>query len=132
MKPPLPLSRVDKLIIEPDEILYLVQEMTKRAREGGAVDRYTSLAVLTKKYSGDPDRVFCISERVRCLVQMLEDPRMEAWTRKGPDLDYTLTREPVFKATAKCPLIRGQNRFEFDRDVFFRIVLEEAEAEGTI
>jgi hypothetical protein len=127
----LPFGDVDKLTIEPDEILYLVQEMTRRAREGDSVDWHTSIGVLADKYPGDPDRVFCISERIRCLVDMMSDPRMVAWTKKAPDLEYTLTKAPVFKATAKCPLIRGDKRFKFDPDVFFRIILEEAEAEGT-
>jgi hypothetical protein len=47
-----------------------------------------------------------------------------------PDMDYSLTEAPVFKATAKCPLILGEKRYKFDPDDFFRIV-EEAEGEGT-
>ncbi|HTV55215.1 MAG TPA: hypothetical protein VMI06_09890 [Terriglobia bacterium] len=46
------------------------------------------------------------------------------------EAEYSLMKEPVFKATARCPLIRGEKRYKFDPDVFFRIVLEEAEAEG--
>ena len=130
--PPLPFEKVNELVIQPEEILYLVQEMTARARRGETADWHTSIAVLARKYRGDPDRVYCISARIRCLVEMMKDSRMAAWVRAAPELDYSLTKEPVFRATARCPLvlIRGEKRYRFDPEVFFRIVLEEAEAEG--
>lgn len=128
--PPLPFEKANDLVIRPEEILYLVQEMTARARRGEKADWHTSIAVLAGKYRGDPDRVYCISARLRCLVEMMKDSRMAAWVRPTPELDYSLTKEPVFRATAKCPLMLRENRYRFDPEVFFRIVLEEAEAEG--
>ncbi len=133
-RPPLPFERVNELVIKPEEIIYLVQEMTARARRGETADWHTSIAVLAEKYHGDPDRVYCISVRIRCLAEMMKDARMAAWVRAAPELDYSLTKEPVFRATARCPLVlvlvQGEKRYRFDPEVFFRIVLEEAEAEG--
>jgi hypothetical protein len=132
--PPLLFEKVNELVIKPEEIIYLVQEMTARARRGERPDWYTSIAVLAEKYRGDPDRVYCISARIRCLVEMMKDARMAAWVRAAPELDYSVTKEPVFRATVRCPLVlvlvRGEKRYRFDPEVFFRIVLEEAEAEA--
>lgn len=127
---PRPFDQVDRLAIEPEEILYLVQEMTARARRGERPGWSTSIDVLSEKYRGDPERVYCISVRIHCLVDMIRDGRMAAWVRAAPEADYSLTKEPVFRATARCPLIRGETRYRFDPDTFFRIVLEEAKTEG--
>jgi hypothetical protein len=127
---PLPFEKANELVIQPEEILYLVQEMTARARRGETADWHTSIAVLAEKYRGDADRVYCISARIRCLVEMMKDARMAAWVRAAPELDYSLTKEPVFRATARCPLVLAERRYRFDPEVFFRMVLEEAEAEG--
>lgn len=125
-----PFEGADKLVIEPEEILWLVQQMTARARRGESPDWQTSITVLARKYRGDPQRVYSISMRIRCLVDMMKDARMAAWVRAAPEIDYSLTKEPVFRATARCPLILEENRYRFDPDVFFRLVLEEAEGEG--
>jgi hypothetical protein len=127
---PLPFGAAGKLVIEPEEIIYLVREMTARARRGERPDWHTSIAILAEKYRSEPDRVYCISARIRCLVEMMKDPRMAAWVRAAPEPDYSLTKEPVLRATARCPLVMGERRYRFDTVVFFRIVLEEADAEG--
>jgi hypothetical protein len=129
-RPPAPFADAAKLVIEPGEILSLVQEMTARARRGERSDWESSIAVLAEKYRGDPDRVYCISVRIRCLADMMKDARMAAWVRPAPELDYSLTKVPVFRATARCPLILARERYRSDPDVFFRVVLEEADAEG--
>lgn len=128
--PPLPLEKMNKLVIEPEEIIYLVQEMTARARRGERPNWQTSIAILAEKYRGYPDRIHCISVRIRCLTDMMEDGRMAAWVRVAPEFDYSLTKKAVFRATARCPLILREKQYRFDPDVFFRIVLEEADAEG--
>ena len=128
--PPLPFEEAVQLVIEPEEILWLVGEMTARARRGERPDWSPSIAALAGTYRGDPDRVYCISVRIRCLVDMMRDARMAAWVRAAPEVDYSLTKEPVFRATAWCPLILEEKRYRFDPDIFFRTVLEEAEAEA--
>jgi hypothetical protein len=122
---------VTQLVIDPEEIIYLAQEMAKLHEEQEPTDWYTSIGILAEKYPGDPDRVFCISERFRCLRMLMNNPRMQRWSITAiDDPDCNHTNGAVFRAVAKCPLRRVEERLHFDADDFFRIVLEEAEVEG--
>ncbi len=130
-KQPQAIQEAMDLTIDPEEILYVVTEMTRRHDKREAPDWFTSIGVLVERYPGDVERVFCITERMRCLVQMMKDSRMRRWTVDAKDPSCSITNEAVFRAAAKCPLVLRKKRMSFDADEFFRIVLEESDSEGT-
>jgi len=122
-------ARLEKLDIESDEILSLIEEMAERHETNDDVDFETVMIVLVRRYPRDPDRAFCISQRVLCLNPMMKDERMRGWTIKTIDPNCTLTNYAVFRAVAKCPLRLDNDHIRFDSDEFFRLVLEESDSE---
>lgn len=124
------IRTIQNLSIEPEEILYLVQEMTRRRETSNEVDWYTSLAILFDRYPCDGDRTFCINQRMECLLPMMADARMRGWSMDAVEPGCVLTNESVFRAVAKCPLHAGEDRLWFDPDEFFRLVLEESQPQG--
>jgi hypothetical protein len=118
--------------IKPEEILYVVKEMTRLRQEGGEPDWYSMIFILSKRYKRKSDKMFCISERIGCLREMLKDERMRGWSMQTVDKDCLLTNGAVFRGVALCPLKRGEDRKRayFDPDEFFNIVLQETQSEG--
>ncbi len=128
-KPPRKVVEAQQARIEPEEIVYLVTEMAKRHDEGA--DWYTQIAILADRYPMPSERPFAISERMECLLKMLKDERMRGWSMEVPDNHgCILTNEAVFRAAALVPLHIVGERFKFDAEEFFSIVLGEADAEG--
>ena len=118
------------LTIEPDEILYLVKEMTKRHDEGHEVSWSTQIGILADRYPRGNNRAFCIMERMQSLIEMMKDDRMRGWSMDGPDPKCNLTSEAVFSATALAPLHIHGHRVSFVADEFFEILLRETPHEG--
>jgi hypothetical protein len=121
--------------VKPEEILYVVREMSRLRDEGEEPDWYSMMFILKDRYEGEKEQVvklFCISERMRCLVDMTKDARMRGWSMKAIQKDCLLTNEVVFRGVALCPMKRDEDgrRMHFDPDVFFDIVLQECESEG--
>jgi len=116
--------------IQPEEIIYLVQEMAALHEDGREPDWDSSLMILVKRHPGQPGKAHCIWERMRCLSEMAKDARMRGWTMNGPEEGCMLTSEAVFRATALCPLHAGDEEVRFDPDEFFSIVLSETPEEG--
>jgi hypothetical protein len=128
---PVMMQRAQEIIVDPEDIIFLVKEMTKLREEGRNVDWATSIFILRDLYESDADKMFCVSERMRCLSKLMKDPRMKGWTIEDPDPECIITNHAVFRAVAKCMLRFDEKRTWFDADEFFRIVLEECDAEGT-
>jgi hypothetical protein len=125
-------KKIEKLDIEPDEIFSLIEEMAKRHETNDDVDFTTAMIILAMRYKKDPDRAFCISERMRCLNPMMKDERMRGWTMNTQDPKCTLTNHAVFRAVAKCSLqFDKKDHVWFDPDEFFRLVLTESDSETT-
>src|SRR5262249_30603450 len=124
---------IDKMKIDPEEIIYLVQEMVRRHDENLDVGFESSVFVLFEKYKGRDDianRAFCVTTRMHCLAELMGDARMRGWTMETRDPECTLTNSAVFHAVALCALRHENEQYHFDADEFFRIALEEAEPEG--
>jgi len=118
------------LTIQPEEIIYLVQEMSKLHNEGVKTDWYSSVGILAERHKGDRSRAVCISQRMMCLAKVMEDDRMRAWTKKPEGKEYILTNQAAFIAAAKCPLRYENEELFFDPEEFFQIALAESPAEG--
>jgi hypothetical protein len=121
--------------IEPEEIIYLVEQMQAPSR--GSTDNgggfFASMAILGNRYRGEKncvDRMFCIQTRMECLAGLMKDDRMRGWTMETNDPKWTVTNGAIFHATALCPLLIESGRFHFNPDEFSRIALEVAEPEG--
>jgi hypothetical protein len=116
--------------IEPQEILHLVTEMTKRHGEGQEVNWYTQVGILADRFPGKSPKLFAISQRMQCLIEVMKDPRMRGWTFEVADPNCLITNEAVFRATALAPLHLTKDRITFDPEEFFLIVLGESEPEA--
>jgi hypothetical protein len=124
---------IDKVKIDPEEILYLVQEMARRHDENLDMGFESAAFVLFEKYKGRDDiadRAICVTTRMHCLADLMGDERMHGWTMETKDPECTLTNGAVFHAVALCPLHLKNEQYRFDADEFFRIALEEVEPEG--
>lgn len=124
---------IQAIQIDDEEIFYLVEEMSRlhQEREPGETDWYSAMALMADKYREDHERIFCIMERMQCLMPMLKDERMRGWTMEGIEEGCLLTNEAIFRAVARCPLKADAKRIWFDPDEFFRMALQETESEGT-
>ena len=127
--------RAFNLKIRPDEIIYLIQEMTNRHDLSEKPDFYTSMAILLNRYKGQKraaDRMFSITTRMHCLSDLMKtgDERWNGWSKMTSDPACIVTHQAIFEATALCPLHVSQERTYFDADEFFKIDLERAESEG--
>ena len=116
--------------VKPEEIIALVQEMETRHDEGRELDWESSIIVLLQQHPGQPQKVLCISERIRCLFEMTKDARMRRWSFETPEHGCLRTSEAVFRAAALCPLHAHKDGVRFDADEFFRIVLDETPSDG--
>jgi hypothetical protein len=117
--------------VEPEEILYLVQEMNELRKEGHEIDFYMTVAVLHNRYGDDHMRMHCLSTRMHCLSVLMKDPRMRGWSMQAIEAECVLTNEAVFHATAKCALLGDDRTCYFSADEFFEVVLKETGSEGT-
>lgn len=124
-------ERIERLDIQPDEIISLVEEMAERHETDDDVDFDTVMIVLALRYKDEPNRAFCISQRMLSLNPMMKDERMRGWTIKTIDPDCTLTNYAVFRAVAKCPLRLHNDHVRFNSEEFFCLVLEESDSETT-
>lgn len=121
------------MVIDPEEIIYLVQEMADRHYKGQEIGFEYSVLALLEKYEGRDDiadRTYCVSTRMHCLICLMGDKRMRGWSMETKDPECTLTNCALFHAAALCPLRLDSERYRFDADEFFRIALEKAEPEG--
>ncbi len=122
-------SRVVK--IEPSDIKYLVLELEKLRGSGVSKGFETQVSILLKRHGvNKSSKIFAIIERMRCLVDLMEDDRMRGWTLQGTVEGCTLTHEAVFAATATCRLIYRDEHFSFDPDEFFRVALRHTPGEA--
>lgn len=120
---------LQKIEIEPEEIVYLVQELAKDHEAGYDGDFYSAVRILHERYQDDIERTFCITERLRCLIELMKSPRMRGWAFQSTQPDGVFTNGAVFHATAKCTL-RGEDRAYFEPDEFFDWVLKESDSAG--
>jgi hypothetical protein len=122
------------MTIEPEDIVHLVQEMTRLhdegRGEGRTPDMYSAIGILAERHRGDVGKPACIMQRMRCLEEVMKDSRMRGWSFNGPEEGCKITSEAVFRATAICPLKATSKRLWFDADNFFEIVLRETDSEG--
>jgi len=121
--------------VKPEEILYIVNKMTRLREQGQKPDLDAAMFILTDHYKGKKnavDKVFVITERLQCLANLikLNDERMRGWTMEAVEPDCMITNTAVFTATAFCQLNREKDRPYFDPDEFFDICLRECESEG--
>ena len=122
--------------VRPEEILYVVTNMTRLHEEGKKPDFQTAMFILSDYYRGKRnavDKVFVITERLQCLANLIKknDERMRGWTMEAVDPDCMITNTAVFVATALCRPRRGdKDRPYFDPDEFFDVALSESESEG--
>ena len=124
------LEALSTMVIEPEEIFYLVKEMSRHHEEGREADWEVSVLILISRYPKDPDRALCIAERMRCLREIMKDDRMGGWSLKTNDPECSMTNEAVFRSVAKCPLRTDADHIWFDPDEFFDLTLREVESEG--
>jgi hypothetical protein len=116
--------------IEPEEITYLVKKMANCHDANGNADWYTQVGILADRYPGNSSRVFCLMERMQCLIGMMKDSRMKGWSMNVDDPNCLLTHDAVFRATALAPMYVNGQRLQFKADEFFDLVLSEAPSEG--
>lgn len=123
------------MVIEVEEIIYLVQELARRHQEEapGTIDAFTEGSLILSasgRYRSQPGRAFCLLERMSALAHLSGDSRMRGWTIKGIEEGCLFTTEAIFRAAAKCPLRADSKRVWFDPDEFFKIALSETTPEG--
>lgn len=128
-------DRALQLNISPDEITGLVQAMVERYDQYGQADFRISSVILAERYKGRRnalDRMFCITTRMQCLVDLIRsnDPRLKGYTKSANDPSCTVTHSAMFYATALCPVRLSGEHTWFDSDEFFDIVLRQVEPEG--
>lgn len=129
-------EELDATNVMPEEIMYVVNNMTRLHDQGQKPDFYTAIFILTDHYKGKKNavnKVFVITERLQCLANLVKenDPRMRGWTMDAIEPDCVITNTAVFAATALCSLRRGDTDHPyFEPDEFFDIVLRESESEG--
>ena len=128
-------ERALQLNISPDEITGLVREMVERYDRSGQRDVHTSSVILAERYKGKRnalDRMFCITTRMQCLVDLIrsDDPRLKGYTKSTNDPSCTVAHSAVFHATALCPVRLSGEHTWFDPDEFFDIALRQAVPDG--
>jgi uncharacterized protein HemY len=128
-------QHIANMPIKPEEIFDLFEEMAQYCEKTGEKPGLdTALAILFEKYKkrkNAVERVFAISERLKCLVRLTKDKRMREWTRKTDDPDCIEIHSTVGGATARCTVKFEGNNSYFDPEEFFQIVQEQQEAEST-
>jgi hypothetical protein len=116
--------------VEPEEIIYLVEELAKLHEEGRESNWYSQVAILLDRYPKQASRAHCIMQRMHCLAALAKDDRMRGWSMATDDPKCALTHEARFRATAKARLYPQATNVRFDADEFFALVLDETPSEG--
>jgi hypothetical protein len=80
------LEAIEILVIDTEEILWIVREQMKIYESGVKLDGYSesglTIGLLMDKYSDDTTRAYCIVERISCLTGVLRDERIRAFTNE--------------------------------------------------
>jgi len=124
------LDEVQRMVVDPNEIISLVYEMNVRRQEQHEVEWFTCMASLFDRYPDDAPRIFCINERMQAFLPLMDDRRMHGWTFAGLEEGCAITNESIFRAIARCPLRANDEGTWFDPDEFFQKTLLETEPEG--
>ena len=129
---PKSIKAIQAMQIKDEEIFYLVEEMGRlhQELEPGEVDWYSAMAIMAEKSPDDHERIFCIMERMQCLMSLLKDERMRGWTMKGIEEGSLFTNEAIFRAVARCPLQADKQRMWFNPEEFFKLALRETDSKG--
>lgn len=117
---PQSIKAIQSLVIDPEEIRFIVRELTKEQNSSREAEWYALMTILVQRYPGDLQRSCCISDRMECAVPLMKDRRMK---EIAPDLKDTSrsTTQALFHAVAKCPLRTDGKRVWFDPDEFFAL-----------
>lgn len=121
------IEAIERLVIDTEEILWIVREQMKIYESGVKLDGYSELGftigLLMDKYSDDTTRAYCISERISCLTGVLRDERIRAFTNEELDPSRLGVRHEVFEAAAVCPIHCDEKNAWFDTEEFIALVL---------
>jgi hypothetical protein len=78
--------------------------------------------ILHKRYGEDYARMYCVIERMSCLIPILKDERTRGFTYEESDATRLGVRHALFPAVAKCPLRCDDEHARFDPEEFIEIV----------
>lgn len=117
---PQSIRAIQSLVIEPEEIRFVVRELAKDQNSGREGDWYTAMTVLVQRYPGDLKRACCISDRMECAIPLMNDRRMQEIAEEARHTSSS-SSQAMFHAVAKCPLRTDGRRVWFDPNEFFAI-----------
>ena len=119
--------------IDPEDILHLVSEMAKIYESDGEASWYSQIGILADRFPRGSRKPMAIMERMQALIPMLKDKRAKGWSFEGIEQGCTVTHQAMFRAAAltrlHCP---DGRKLKFEREEFFKIVLEQTESDGPV
>ena len=118
---PQSIQAIQSLVVEPEEIRFVVRELAKDQNSRRDGDWYTAMTILVQRYPGDLKRACCISDRMECAVPLMNDRRMQPIAQEARHTSSS-SSQAMFHAVAKCPLRTDGRRVWFDADEFFAFV----------
>jgi hypothetical protein len=119
--------------IRPEEIIHLVDEVSRRSEAGYEVSWIMQIAIMAEKFPGDLSKGVVIMQHLQCMIALVDDPRMKGWSfEPKEEPGCLLAREAVFRATALAPIHITNEQAHFDADEFFALALSETPSQGTI
>jgi hypothetical protein len=125
------LEWTNQVKIDPEDILFLVEEMGRLHDERCETSWFAPIGILYELFPDHSDEPYCIIERMQCLIKLMGEDRMRGWTMKTIDPTCTLTNRAVFTATSTVPIRGDDNNRWFDADEFFAVALMDTPSSGS-
>ena len=115
------IERLNRTHVTVDEILEVVGAVQSRKKDD--MDWEGRVFTIMRLYPGDPDKAQSLLFRIEALARLIDREGDTGWTLRLPSGAIN-TQESVFKAAGLEPLMRIGNELEFERESFFKKVLE--------
>lgn len=122
------LEQINEVEITIDDLLDVAEEVHKLAPE----DRNWEGRAFTmaRMFKGQPHKAMAIDSRLTAMSEIIESGSLPGWALPKTKDGSVGVAEPVWRATAKEPLILEGNQTTFNKESFLNRVLSYAEPEG--
>ena len=114
-------DRVNRTIVSREEILEVVEKV--QALKRSEVSFEARVIVIFELHPGDSDKCEALMFRLEALASLISNQGASAWTLPMAN-GAIMTEGSVFAAAAVVPLVKRNEKLEFDREEFFKKAFE--------
>lgn len=124
------IERLNTVIVTKEELSDVLEE-SDRLHDEGTAENGDGIYLVTKMFSGQPERAQAIYFRMIALSKIIEKQSAQGWTLPSNKAGAVLTKQELIGAAATFPLSEIDGDVGFEINGFLSKALELAEIEGS-